>query len=521
MGSGMDADRKWSRILPHPFLPLFAVATVAVLLAANPDEGVQLRDLADPLIMASCVVLFSWGACGLFLSGRLPRSIAATVTSMLLLLSGYLFGWLRSMGAPLPVRAGMELALVVLLIGTALVVTAKVRWGTNATRFLNLFAGFTVILTLPAVSRTVIDARPASAGVTLLPDTTGLYRPDIYLIILDAYTGNESLAEHYEFDNSPFMDSLTVRDFAVPERARSNYVKTFLSIGSMLNRAYYDELTPPAQVGNDRRPYNYRMEFNRTAFDLQRLGYEFLYVGSSYPPLASNRLAHDQYIDHPSREFEALWYRTTIIWPVMALCETSGKCRGRDLPFDPESAAETEGRIQALVELVERPGRKFVYAHWLLPHGPYRFDSTCNPQRSRWTIGQDVIESDSLARHLYINQLQCTNRKLLEVIDEIQSGTPESIIILQADHGHGRFPGEIPTRLEDADPGQVSERFDIFAAYSGPGFVADSLAAQRTPVNVLRTLFRVLWGVDEPPLTDRYFWSDPDHPLALRALDID
>ena len=520
MGSDMASSLEWDRILPHPFLMLFAVATVTVLVAANPYEGVRTQNLIDPLITALCVTLISWGISGLVFRQRLTCSIAAAVISMPLLLSGYFFGWLRSADLPMAVRAGTELVLAVLMIGIALVVTARVRWGDNAARFLNLFGTFAVVLTLPSVYRTAIEPRSEGVSQTVLPDTSGLYRPDIYLIILDAYTGHESLALNYHFDNRPFLDSLARRGFAIPERALSNYVKTFLSVGSMLNRDYYYELTPPAELGNDRTPYNNRMEFNQTVIDLKRLGYEFFFVGSSYPPLAINRLADEQYSSRPSRQFERLWYGTTVLWPALQLCVTLGKCRSNDLPFNPESAAETQERIRFLVKLTRRPERKFVYAHLLLPHGPYRFDSTCNPQPSRWTIGSAAIKSDSLVRRLYIDQLQCTNRKIIEVIDEILKTPSEAIIILQADHGSGRFPGEVPTKLEDADADQVRERFDIFAAYLAPGAVADSLAVQRTPVNVLRTLFRVLWAVNEEPLADRHYWSDDNRPLLLREVEL-
>ena len=62
----------------------------------------------------------------------------------------------------------------------------------------------------------------------------------------------------------------------------------------------------------------------------------------------------------------------------------------------------------------------------------------------------------------------------------------------------------MPRDLDDSSADQVAERFDVFAAYAGPGGIADSLAAQRTPVNVFRALFRVQWGFDEPPLEDRW-----------------
>ena len=506
---------------PHPFVVLLMVATVTLLLAANPYEGVRAANLIQPLVVALSVALITWLISASLTSNRLRRSLAAAAVSLPVILSGYLFSWIRTAEYSVMIRAGGEVGLLALVIACALWLIVRIQWSATAARFLNLFSTFTVILTLPAVVGAVIEPRVTIHSDAALPDTSGLVRPDVYLLVLDAYTGRESLEEIYGFDNSVFFDSLVARGFAIPERPRSNYIKTFLSLGSMLNRRYFDELVSPAMVRmRDKYGYYNRMEFNSTIFDLKKLGYEFYYVGSSYPPLASNRLADVQYSRRPSREFEKLWLRTTALPPILQLCALWGLCTMRSVPFSPESASGTEARIQYLVDLIPRRERKFVFAHWLLPHGPFRFDSKCDHRTPRWTVGVDPIESDSLLRRLYVDQLQCTNRRILEVVDRIRRDGPrDAVIILQADHGYGRFVADKPTDLALATEEQVRERFDVFAAYAGPGSLGDSLAAQRTPVNVFRTLFRVLWGVDEPPLDDRFYWSDGSGSLHLREVN--
>lgn len=509
----------WSKA-PHPFVVLLAIATVTVLLAANRYEGVRAVNLLQPLAVALSLALLTWAISASLTSDRLRRSLAAVAVSLPAMLSGYLFGWLRTADYSVSIRAGGELVLLVLAIAGAVWLIVHIRWSGTAARFLNLFSTFIVILTLPAVVGAVIEPDETTHSDAALPDTSGLVRPDIYLLVLDAYTGTESLERIYGFDNSAFLDALVARGFAIPERPRSNYIKTFLTLGSMLNRRYFDELLPPATVrGRDRDGLYNRMEFNQTILDMKKLGYEFYYVGSSYPPLASNRLADLQYSRRPSREFEKLWLRTTALPPILQLCALWGFCSVRSVPFNPESASGTEARIEYLAGLIPRHERKFVFAHWLLPHGPFRFDARCGHRPPRWTVGVNAIESDSLLRRLYVDQLQCTNQKILEAVDRIRrEGPRDAVIILQADHGYGRFVADKPTDLALATGEQIRERFDIFAAYAGPGFLGDSLAAHRTPVNVFRTLFRVLWGVDEPPLDDRFYWSDGSASLHLREV---
>lgn len=506
---------------PHPFVVLLMAATVTVLLSANPYEGVRAANLIGPVVVALSLAFLTWAISAFLTSDRLRRSLATIAVSLPVILSGYLFGWIRTAEYSVAIRAGVEVGFLGLAIACALWLIVRIQWSDTTAHFLNLFATLTVVLTLPAVVGTVIEPRVTIDSEAALPDTSGLVRPDIYLLILDAYTGRESLQEIYGFDNGPFLDSLAARGFAIPERPRSNYVKTFLTLGSMLNRRYFDELLSPAGVRvRDRDAYYNLMEFNQTTVDLKELGYDFYYVGSSYPPLASNRLADVQYSRRPSRAFEKLWLRTTALPPILQLCALWGLCATRSVPFSPESASGTEARIQYLVDLIPRPGRKFVFAHWLLPHGPFRFDAKCDHRPPRWTVGVDAIESDSLLRKLYVDQLKCTNRTILEVVDRIRRDGPrDAVIILQADHGYARFVADKPTDLVLATEEQVRERFDIFAAYAGPGSLGDSLAARRTPVNVFRTLFRVLWGVDEPPLDDRFYWSDGSASLDLLEVD--
>lgn len=509
--------------VPHVFPFLFSVLTVVALLASNPYQGVRGHNLVVPLSVAVLVTLVIWAVTGLLVCDRLRRSLIVLPMSLPLLTSGYLFGGLRRSEHPPELAASLEVAFLVLTATMGVVILRKLPMHREAGHFLDLFSSLALLVLMPTVVEAFARSEPPGEVTTALPDTTDIDRPDIYLVILDAYSGRESLLQYYGFDNRPFLDSLRDRGFSIPSQQRSNYIRTFLSVGSILNREYVNDLAEESgpEYRDRGRLYN-RMEFNRTSVDLKKLGYTFYYVGSSYPPLATNRLADEQYSVTVSTEFERFWARTTVLPAIVALyCHGLEKCKAPSLPFQPETAAETESRLAYLYSLVERPGPKFVLAHLLLPHGPYRFDEECNPRYPRWTIGPESIESDSLAERLYIEQLGCTNLRILELVDSIRSARgDEPIVLLQADHGSGRFPADRPTSLSAARPDQIDERFDTFAAYAGPEGLPDTLAALRTPVNLFRTIFRVLWGVDEPSLDDRTYWSERDRALLLRELSL-
>jgi hypothetical protein len=54
------------------------------------------------------------------------------------------------------------------------------------------------------------------------------------------------LADVFQYDASPFEDSLRALGFLVPRDMRSNYVQTYLSVASLLNAAHMTPLTDDA-----------------------------------------------------------------------------------------------------------------------------------------------------------------------------------------------------------------------------------------------------------------------------------
>ena len=521
--SGEAVAGRGQALRPHPFPFFAALATVTALVAANPDEGVRLANLTMPVMVALLIAFIGWALGGFFVRDRTRQCLISLVVTMPVLVSGYLFGWARRSGLTATAADSLELGLVGILVVAGILGVRRITPpAADLARFLNVMTGLLILLAAPALVRvaTSVGVAPSvSSTLTLQSDDP---RPDIYLVVLDAYSGHESLSAVYGFDNSPFLDSLRARGFRIPDRPRANYTKTFLSVGTMLNREHARALAAAsAPAYRDRRAAYRALEFNRTVMDLKSFGYQFVYIGSSYPPMAINRLSDTGTGDVVSREFESMWTRMTAIFPaVRAKCRLLG-CPLPSTPFEAEDASGTEQRLGALVAATDLPGPKFVMAHLLLPHGPFRFGPTCEHRPPVWTAGPSP-SPDSVVLPAYVDQVVCTNKKMLDLVDRMRAASGDSaLIILQSDHGYGRFPAGIPSDLEAAAADQVAERFDVFAAYAGPGAVADSIAAYRTPINLFRTVFRVLWGFDEAPLPDLYYWSGPSQPMLLKGVAVD
>jgi hypothetical protein len=71
--------------------------------------------------------------------------------------------------------------------------------------------------------------------------------PHVFYVILDAYARHDVLAEHYGFDNTPFLEALRERGFYVAAGSESNYTMTSYSLTSSLNMSYIEDLREAAR----------------------------------------------------------------------------------------------------------------------------------------------------------------------------------------------------------------------------------------------------------------------------------
>jgi hypothetical protein len=141
-------------------------------------------------------------------------------------------------------------------------------------------------------------------------------------------------------------------------------------------------------------------------------------------------------------------------------------------------------------------GDLFVFAHFVIPHPPYRFGPN-----GEWLDGRP--ENLQTA---YIGQVVFINREILQVIDTIlaKSETPP-IIIIQGDHGP-------PPQLAPSS----AHKMPILNAYYLPGVDADKvLYSAISPVNTFRVILNSYFEQDLPLLEDISYYAPPQDPDAL------
>jgi hypothetical protein len=500
--------------------PLLAAAyPVLALAAANPGEIPGLWVLAWPVGLSLFIAVCAWTFLGLVNRDPDRRAFITFMVVLLFASYGYFTLSLEEVAWAAP---HLHTLLPFLFLGSYLAAATYLVFRflpnlRNLTRFLTIVTSILVLWNLAVLlqerTRTYtldrhVEGKRVGSGTTAGRSGGG---PDIYLLVLDKYTGSRSLKSNFDFDNADFEAFLHQRGFILPRHATANYIYTGLSLASLLNYRYLDSLSPEPQAQRRNKAYvNHLVEDNAVWRLLRARGYKFVFFPTAFPFTATNRLA-DLQVPAPRRilsEFEIVWRRTTIAEPLLNWICQRMSCPRRVAPFADE-AKLLEWKFDQLRRLPTRPrdGRPlFVFAHLTIPHEPYIFKADCSVRPPFWP-SYFVVRDERPEKQAYTAQITCLNHRLKSIVQQLLNDSPSPpVILLQSDHGHGRMPLHIPD-VHSVTPDRIAERADIFAAYYLPGAHARIVSDSISPVNVFRMVFRQYFQADLPPLPNRTYWS--------------
>jgi hypothetical protein len=252
---------------------------------------------------------------------------------------------------------------------------------------------------------------------------------------------------------------------------------------------------------------------------LKREGYRFVFFPTAFEFTSKSRYA-DLQLPPPREvkgEFRAAWERTTMLPElVRGGCWLVG-CEPARFRLLSETADLMDWKFERMAELAGAAQPTFVLAHLVLPHEPFLYRADCTHRDPYWPANAGKL-GDEQANRGYLDQTNCVNRKLSELIDLIlrRSRRPP-VILLQSDHGHGRV-GRLPD-LRYMDAYRLKERMAAFTAYLLPGLASDSVGDSITPVNAVRLVLRQYFGADLPSIEDVSYWSSEDRPLDFARID--
>ena len=494
------------------FHPLMLAAFPVVVLYAYNAQELPLSTLIMPLVvalgLASLLLLSTWLIC----RNINKAGFVVTLFLVLLLSTGYLFNLRKWLGVATPYIVG------VLLFGIWALLYPYLLYLIMRTR--KTLRNPTIILNVATVAMVVVSVftiganefrRSESERDGVGSDTTvdlrvseGQTLPDIYYIILDRYAGAATLAETYGLDNSDFLDYLTGKGFYVASESSANYVRTSESLASSLNMEYINYMD---EKSNDLLPMSERIESNALQRSLRAAGYQFINVGSWWGPTRRNDNA-DININYCTRtsEFDESLLTMTMPYSVSAaagLVDDAYMRQWKRTVFEFEELAE--------VPSMEKPS--FTFAHILVPHVPYVFDSG-----GSFLPPEEANERSD--RDNYVNQLIATNSMVKALVDKLLTDSEVApIIILQADEGP--YPERYDANVRafnwgEATDAEIQQKFRILNAYYLPGVDSSALYPTITPVNSFRLVFDLYFGTELGLLPDKsYAYVDYSHPYQF------
>ena len=332
------------------------------------------------------------------------------------------------------------------------------------------------------------DSKPLVTNQLSFTQTKITKRPDVYLFVMDEYSGFESLLYYHNYSNQPFKDSLEKRKFFVANNSASNYNLTWISVLSLMQMDYihnlsdsiksevtiYSRAAQAIQKNNAVdffSSHGYKI-INNTFFELKNTEsnpYLVLPVG--------RRLLLDKTFGNVARE---------------GLFHNIPSNQIQDL-LNTRFAATNKYNERVHDTFIKTLQKKdtpvFIYSHFLLPHIPY----LKRPDGTTKNYAEVYKESRKRTDKGYIENLQYSNSMLLQFVDSIQKRSPDAVIIITSDHGN-RFVYQKRKRELDFN--------NFLAVYKKDGNYT-GFSDTTTTVNIFRIILNNTFGQQLPLLENK------------------
>ncbi|HET6994738.1 MAG TPA: sulfatase-like hydrolase/transferase [Chitinophagaceae bacterium] len=319
-------------------------------------------------------------------------------------------------------------------------------------------------------------------------------KPDVYVIVLDEYAGQQETKDILAYSNQPFLDSLGARGFKTIDNSQSNYSYTAYSTASFLNMEYLD---PDKSKSVKKGGYKYainKIENNRFVNFFHSLGYRFFNcspftiagqstrIEGSFVPTNTklitvgtflNRFEKDVMLS-AAEKFNMEWYLKRVMYVTL-----NGN---NELLALTKKTADTGG------------DPKLVYTHLLMPHYPYYYNEA-GQLRSFEALRKSSLDNNED----YLAYLKYTNGQVIQLVDYLLSHSARPpVIVLASDHGYRQYKNQ-------ADQNYF---FTNLLSVHLPGGNYNLYTDSTDNVNFLRLLLNSQFGQKLPLLEHKTFMID-------------
>lgn len=482
----------------HFILVLFPV----LLIYLDNINEIPIQDIFVPLILSLGIILIPWVLLIYFIGERK----SAVIISLLVIIF-LIFAYVRSILIYNEIEEVRFVAKNIILIPMFLLPAAFIiykilrqKFSSNITQIINVISIAVLSFMIFQISLfysvdVSYDEAQKLLNVPVFEINELSHTPNVYFLVLDAYSGEITLKKDFEFDNSEFYQQLEKRGFFVQKESYSNYPNTALSMPSIMNMNYLDFISEIQEKNStDLRLVQKLWNDNKVMQVFQSAGYEIysFHGASGISTLTKENFCRSNFNLNP----ELIGALENYYIPISKIRENLGEKQHYD-------------RVLCVLNKTKnfesQTGTPFyMHMHIKLPHQPFVFDSEGNKVN-------DVISSnrfDSELKDAYLKQVIFVNKKTLEIIDEIQKRNSNDVIIVMSDHG-GRFG------VNWNNPSEMDyfRGFNNLSALYFPG-QESSLPTYVAAVNTFRIFFNIYFNSNYEILDEKLIWYSPENPFV-------
>ena len=337
--------------------------------------------------------------------------------------------------------------------------------------------------------------------------------PNVYYIIVDAYGRADALKKYAGFDNSRFVRDLQDLGFRTLGGARSNYMKTHMSIPSILAMDYL--FTPEGtRIRKWDDIWNIMKGENAVVRRFRELGYRYVYAGGGewcskntdgciLPKGIWNgttwQLAHNTPIPG------VMFYAVPKLYSAVFASQ-------KQLDM-----ADVTGRIGEIVDSDPRAPLFFLY-HDLAVHDSI-YNADCSLRKELGAEEIDKIDHDArmaASTTAYAETITCINTKLRALVARITNKDRDALIVLTADHGSAfKSNDQIEADAKGLTAtGYFDERTSILSSWKLPETCLEKLPEDLGLTNNFRFIFSCVSGQPPNLLANRHFAHRPSPSLG-------
>ncbi|OQP54241.1 hypothetical protein A4H97_22350 [Niastella yeongjuensis] len=486
-------------VRPFKKLPLHSVLIIIFFLTHGYSEYIGLIPFGDMLYYFAIQLLVASLFFLLFL-GLLRSAGKAGILTTLVLLFSLFYGAIADSLKVLPflgVLSHYRYLFSIFIIGIIILfIYLKRSPGTfqRATVYLNCVFTFLIIYDIGFILLQGSSAAHVASNGTGINDKHGEQRkrPDIYFLIMDEYSGSGTLRRYFNYDNSAFEHNFKQQGFYVAASPQCNYTMTVYSIASTLSMDYLGWLPKGQESAADNARANKVISDNKVVGFLKQNGYEIhnysiFDIGeqpSQFDPgLFSFRLKLITSKTLLSRmDKDMSWILRVYLGHTFSWVEDDLRQRFRDgneriINLTKSAASTTSGRP------------KFVYAHLMMPHKPFLYDSLGRGM----SMDMDTTSNSNAENNAYLQYLVYSNKVVTGLVNELLKKTKgEAVIIVMSDHGYRSLFVN----------GKSIEPVNNFNAVYLPEHDYSRFYESISNVNQFRVVFNSLFKSDLPLLPD-------------------